>query len=45
MLTLGLVRRIQELGQRYSETLDDLEAELAKLHDRVDSHLAEMGVK
>jgi type I restriction enzyme M protein len=44
-LMLALVARIQQLGERYDETLEDLEAELAKLDSRVMSHLADMGVK
>lgn len=44
-LTLALVGRIQELGQRYAETVEDLEAELAKLDSRVAAHLVDMGVK
>lgn len=44
-LMLALVARIQQLGERYDETLEDLEAEMAKLDSRVMSHLADMGVK
>ncbi len=43
-LTLALVARIQALGQRYVETVGDLEAELTKLDRRVAGHLADMGV-
>ncbi len=43
-LTLALVGRIQVLGERYAETVGDLDAELAKLEDKVTGHLAEMGV-
>jgi type I restriction enzyme M protein len=44
-LTLALVARIQELGERYAETVRDLDAELEKLEARVAGHLAEMGVE
>jgi type I restriction enzyme M protein len=44
-LTLALVGRIQQLGERYVETLCDLDAELAGLETRVAAHLADMGVK
>jgi type I restriction enzyme M protein len=44
LLALALVRRIQDLGDRYGETLEDLETELAKLDERVAAHLADMGV-
>ena len=44
-LTLGLVARIQQLGERYDHTLGDLETELARLDSRVSNHLSEMGVK
>ncbi|HEX3732642.1 MAG TPA: class I SAM-dependent DNA methyltransferase [Mycobacteriales bacterium] len=43
-LTLALVGRIQQLGERYGETLGDLEAQLAELDGRVTGHLVEMGV-
>jgi type I restriction enzyme M protein len=43
-LTLALVGRIQELGERYAETVGDLDAELGKLEDRVARSLADMGV-
>jgi type I restriction enzyme M protein len=42
-LTLALVARIQQLGERYDDTLDDLVSRVAHLHDRVMVHLAEMG--
>lgn len=42
-LTLDLVARIQQLGDRYGETVGDLDAELTKLEARVASHLVEMG--
>ena len=44
-LTLALVKRLQALGERYAETADQLDAELAKLEARVASHLAEMGIQ
>jgi type I restriction enzyme M protein len=44
-LTLTLVARIQQLGGRYSETLQDIEAEQAELDSRVAKHLADMGIK
>jgi type I restriction enzyme M protein len=42
-LTLALVERIQQLGERYGETLDALEVELSRISTRVYGHLAEMG--
>jgi type I restriction enzyme M protein len=44
-LTLDLVERIRELGERYAETVDDLDAELQRLEQRVASHLADMGLQ
>jgi len=44
-LTLALVGRIQQLGDRYSETVGDLEAEFEKLGAKVAEHLATMGVE
>ncbi len=44
-LTLDLVSRIQQLGERYVETVDDLGLELEKLEAKVRSHLAAMGVQ
>lgn len=43
-LTLALVARIQELGERYAETVGDIDAELEKLESKVAGHLADMGV-
>lgn len=43
-LTLDLVARIQQLGERYAETLGDLDADLDKLEARVAAHLSDMGV-
>ncbi|ANN21565.1 type I restriction endonuclease subunit M [Amycolatopsis orientalis] len=44
-LTLTLVARIQELGERYAETVSALDAELEKLEAKVAGHLADMGVE
>ncbi|MFD5804661.1 type I restriction-modification system subunit M [Streptomyces sp. NPDC127020] len=44
-LALTLVSRIEELGQRYGETLGNLEAELSKVNRLVATHLMDMGVK
>ncbi|MDV6291478.1 type I restriction-modification system subunit M [Rhodococcus aetherivorans] len=44
-LTLNLVARIQQLGERYAETVHDLDTELEKLEAKVTSHLAAMGVE
>lgn len=44
-LILALVARIQELGERYAETVEDLDAKLTWLDSRVAAHLADMGVK
>ncbi|SPM36138.1 type I restriction-modification protein subunit M, partial [Mycobacterium rhizamassiliense] len=44
-LTLDLVGRIQELGERYASTVDDLDAELDRLEIKVIRHLADMGVE
>lgn len=42
-LTLALVARIQQLGERYAETVDDLDAQIRSLRVRVDQHLTELG--
>ncbi|TQS88604.1 SAM-dependent DNA methyltransferase [Arthrobacter sp. TS-15] len=44
-LTLGLVARIQQLGERYGDTNADLGIKLSELEGRVSMHLAKMGVK
>jgi len=44
-LTLTLVARIQELGDRYVETVAMLDAELATVKSKVSGHLADMGLK
>ena len=43
-LTFDLVARLQELGDRYAETVDALDVALEDLESRVSSHLAAMGV-
>jgi type I restriction enzyme M protein len=44
-LTLALVRRIQQLGDRYSETVGVLEASLREIEAKVASYLTSMGVR
>jgi type I restriction enzyme M protein len=44
-LTLVLVGRIQELGERYAETVETLDSELTRLDAKLTEHLADMGVK
>jgi type I restriction enzyme M protein len=44
-LTLSLVSRIQQLGERYAETVGCLDAEVQRLQLGVSSYLAEMGVE
>ena len=44
-LTLKLVERIQQLGERYAETIDALDIELKKFEAKVAHHLADMGIK
>ncbi len=44
-LTLDLVARIQQLGERYASTVEDLDAELEQLEAKVAGHLADMGVE
>ncbi|MGH3955936.1 MAG: type I restriction-modification system subunit M [Mycobacterium sp.] len=43
-LTLDLVARIQQLGERYAETLSDLDGGLAELEAKVSQHLVDLGV-
>jgi type I restriction enzyme M protein len=43
-LALHLVARIEELGNRYGETLGSIEADVSKLNARVLNHLQEMGI-
>jgi type I restriction enzyme M protein len=42
-LVLGLAARVHELGERYRETIGDIEQELAGLDDRVNAHLVALG--
>ena len=44
-LTLTLVARIQQLGERYAETIGDLETRLERLEMQVAKHLARMGIE
>ena len=44
-LTLALVARIKQLGERYAETVAALDLELKALEAKVASHMAAMGVK
>jgi type I restriction enzyme M protein len=44
-LTLALVGRIQQLGERYDETLKHLDVELIELDARVKEHLRQMGLE
>ena len=44
-LTLALVGRIQELGDRYAETESSLTGELEKLGEKLARHLAAMGIE
>ncbi len=44
-LTLALVGRIQQLGERYAETVAALDDALEYLEGRVERHLAHMGVE
>ena len=43
-LTSALVRRIQQLGERYANTVATLNAQLGKLEAAVTQHLADMGI-
>ena len=43
-LTLALVSRIQQLGERYAETVGRIDANIADIDARVSKHLANMGV-
>jgi type I restriction enzyme M protein len=43
-VTLSLVERIEQLGQRYDHTVDQLSKEIEDLEARVLNHLAEMGL-
>ena len=44
-LTLVLVARIQQLGERYAETVAAIDSELKEVEARVERHLADMGVE
>ncbi|MDQ3724673.1 MAG: type I restriction-modification system subunit M [Actinomycetota bacterium] len=44
-LTLTLVARIEQLGERYAETAGALTSELERLQARVSDHLVEMGIE
>lgn len=44
-LTLDLVARLQQLGDRYGETVGQLDQSLAGIEARVEGHLAAMGVQ
>lgn len=44
-LTRDLVSRIQQLGDRYARTVDQLDAELNRLDAKIVQHLAAMGVQ
>lgn len=44
-LTLDLAARLQQLGERYSATVEDLDAQLDRLESKVAGHLADMGVR
>lgn len=44
-LSLDLVDRVQELGERYAETVEELDGALSDVEAKVIAHLAEMGVK
>ena len=43
-LTLSLVARIRQLGERYAETVSDLDGELRRASAAVEQHLVEMGL-
>lgn len=44
-LTLDLVSRIQQLGERYAETVSDLDALIDALQAKVSGHLSDMGIE
>ena len=44
-LTLALVLRIEALGKRYTETIEEIDTELRQLESKVAGHLADVGVK
>jgi type I restriction enzyme M protein len=45
LLTITIVGRIQELGERYAQTVSALDASLAELELKMTNHLAAMGVE
>ena len=44
-LTLALVARVHQLGERYAATVSDLDDELERLEEDVARHLAAMGIE
>jgi type I restriction enzyme M protein len=44
-LTLTLVRRVQQLGERYAKTVASLDLEVECLEQKVAAHLAQMGIR
>jgi len=44
-LTLALVARIRQLGERYDQTVSSLDDELVRLNAQVAQHLADMGLR
>jgi type I restriction enzyme M protein len=44
-LTLSLVSRIRELGERYADTLSDLNVQLEDLEEKVAAHFVAMGIE
>ncbi|CQD06305.1 N-6 DNA methylase [Corynebacterium striatum] len=44
-LTFDLTSRVHQLGERYSQTVEDIATELAQLEKRVNNHLKAMGVE
>lgn len=44
-LTLHLVARIRQLGERYDDTVNRLDIELERLDAKIIGHLAAMGVQ
>ena len=45
LLTLALVQRLQQLGERYAETLTELEGKVETLGSEVAGYLTSMGLK
>ena len=44
-LTLSLVARVKQIGERYAETVSSLESELRTLDSAVADHLSAMGIQ